>query len=169
MSYIKQKGFTLVEIVIVIAIIGILAAVTIVALKPQEIFANGRNSRRTNDVAALNSAIGQWLAREGLQETDPYAALDLTASGVLALVPSDGSIAGEGIDAEDPARALEGVLTGAGYMQNIPLDPDGATSYRVGVDELATPTHVLVCTDQIEATSTYPDTTYPNGIFCQSN
>ena len=160
----ENQGFTLVEIVIVIAIIGILAAVTVVALKPQEIFANGRNSRRTNDVAALNSAIGQWLAREGLQETDPYSTLGLTASGVSALTPGDGSISGEGVAASTVSEPED-----EGYLQNIPIDPDGSTEYRIGVDDVSSPSHVLVCTAQIEHTSTYPAATYPNGIFCQSN
>lgn len=160
----KQAGFSLVEIVIVIAIIGILAAVTVVALKPQEIFANGRNSRRTNDVSSLNSALGQWLAREGLQETDPYSTLGLTDTGVTALTPNDGSITGEGVAASTITQ-----LTSAGYLQSIPVDPDGSTEYRVGADDVASPSHVLVCTDGIEETSTYPTSTYPNGIFCQSN
>lgn len=160
----KQKGFTLVEIVIVIAIIGILAAVTVVALKPQEIFANGRNSRRTNDIAALNSAIGQWLAREGLNETDPYTAIGLTpATDVID--PSDGVAADEGA----AASAISTALVGSGYVQAIPTDPDGSTAYRVGVDDGTSPSHILVCTNAIEHTSTYPAGTYPNNVFCQSN
>jgi prepilin-type N-terminal cleavage/methylation domain-containing protein len=162
----QEKGFTLVEIVIVIAIIGILAAVTVVALKPQEIFANGRNSRRTNDVAALNTAIGQWLNREGQQganQSDPYGVLGLTASGVTAVTPADG-ITGEGVAANTVTQ-----LTSAGYLQSIPVDPDGTTQYRVGVDNVTTPSHILVCTAGIEITATYPTSSYPNGIFCQSN
>ncbi len=160
----KQKGFTLVEIVIVIAIIGILAAVTVVALKPQEIFANGRNSRRTNDIAALNTAIGQWLAREGIDETDPYTAIGLTpATDVID--PSDGVGADEGA----AASALSTALVGTGYVQSIPTDPDGSTVYRVGVDDGTDPSHILICTNNIETTSTYPAETYPNNAFCQSN
>jgi prepilin-type N-terminal cleavage/methylation domain-containing protein len=156
----KQTGFTLVEIVIVIAIIGVLAAVTVVALKPQEIFANGRNSRRVSDVGSLNSAIGQWLAREGLSETDPYTTLGVTA----AITPGDGVSQTEGVS----VAALT-PLTTAGYLQSIPIDPDGTTTYRVGVDDAANPSHIIVCTGAIEATSTYPAATYPNNVFCQSN
>jgi prepilin-type N-terminal cleavage/methylation domain-containing protein len=161
----KQRGFTLVEIVIVIAIIGILAAVTVVALKPQEIFANGRNSRRTSDVAAINSAIGQWLAREGagLAEADAYDAIGLTP--LVAITPGDGVAQTEG-----EAASVLSVLVTTGYLQSIPLDPDGSTTYRVGVNDVLNPQHVLVCTGVIEDTSTYPwDPTYPNGVFCQSN
>jgi prepilin-type N-terminal cleavage/methylation domain-containing protein len=161
----KEKGFTLVEIVIVIAIIGILAAVTVVALKPQEIFANGRNSRRTNDVASLNSAIGQWLAREGLESTTPYETLlGVTPLAIAHVIdPSDGVADTEGVDA-----ATLTTITAAGYVQNIPTDPLGET-YRIGIDDAVNPTHVLVCTNDIEATSTYPVGTYPGGVFCQSN
>ncbi len=160
----SQKGFTLVEIVIVIAIIGILAAVTVVVLKPQEIFQNGRNSRRTNDVSSINTAVGQWFNREGQDPSisDPYDELGLTATGVTAITPADG-IAGEGVDANTVTE-----LTSAGYLQSIPTDPSG-NQYRIGVDDVTNPSHILVCTDQVEFTSTYPETSYPNGVFCQSN
>ena len=160
----KQSGFTLVEIVIVIAIIGVLAAVTVVALKPQEIFANGRNSRRVSDVGSMNSSIGQWLAREGLSETDPYTTLGLIGGTIQAINTADGISTADGVAASTVSQ-----LTSAGYLQAIPSDPDGSTEYRIGVDDVANPTHIIVCTGGIEHTSTYPAGTYPNNVFCQSN
>jgi len=124
---------------------------------------DAKNSRRTQDVAAINAAIGKWLAREGLQAPDPFLALGLTETGVTEITPAD-SIVGEGID----ATSLDQIIS-TGYMQTIPVDPDGVTEYRVGVDDVYNPTHIIVCTDQIENTTVYPASTYPNGMFCQSN
>ena len=160
----RENAFSLVEIVIVIAIIGVLVATTIVIFKPYEIFANGRNAKRVTDISALNSAMGHWLSREGAREEDPYSILGLTASGVLAITPQDGSILGEGVDATTVSQ-----LALPAYLQILPKDPDGSTEYRIGADDVTSPSHVLICTDQIEPTTTYPESTYPNNIFCQSN
>ncbi|MBN2015368.1 prepilin-type N-terminal cleavage/methylation domain-containing protein [Candidatus Dojkabacteria bacterium] len=160
----EQNGFSLIEIIIVIAIIGVLVSVTIVAFKPQEIFINGRNSNRVSDIRAINTAIGQWLSRDGVMEEDPYFVLGLTAPGVTALTPSDGSITGEGVAATSVTQLLF-----PAYLEEIPRDPDGTTEYRIGINNLADPTHILVCTDTIEHTSSYSESGYPNGIFCQSS
>lgn len=159
-----QKGFTLVEIVIVIAIIGILAATTVVALKPQEVFANGRNARRLEDIKAMNTAIGQWMSREGINVSDQFSTLGLTASGVSSLTPGDGTILNEGVEASSVT-----LIKTTGYLNQIPTDPDGSTEYRIGVDDISAPSHVLICTNQIEFTSTYDEANYPNGLFCLSN
>jgi prepilin-type N-terminal cleavage/methylation domain-containing protein len=160
----KEKGFTLVEIVIVIAIIGVLAAVTVVALRPQEIFANGRNARRVSDVDAINTALGQWLSRDAANDIHPYETLGIIASGVTAITPEDGSIIGEGVAATTVSQ-----LALPAYLQIIPKDPNGTIEYRVGVNDISNPTHLLVCTDQIEFTATYPEGNYPSHLFCQGN
>lgn len=161
----KEEGFSLIEILIVIAIIGILAVVTVVALKPQELFANGRNSRRVADVNALNSAIGQWLNREGLQQTDPFSTLGLTGSGINAVDSSNGITTADGV-----AASAVTTLTSTGYLLSIPSDPISTNvGYRIGVDNVTTPEHILVCSGDIEITSTYPSSQYPNGVFCLSN
>ena len=55
----KKQGFTLIEVLIVIGIIAILAAVVLVAINPSRQFAQARNSQRISNVNALINAIGQ--------------------------------------------------------------------------------------------------------------
>lgn len=159
---ILQEGFSLLEIIIVIAIIGLLAATTILSFKPQELFADGRNTKRIGDIVTLNKAISHWLTREGTTYADPFEALGLLDEGVTSITPSDGSIADEGIE----ATSLN--LISPTYVHIIPKDPDNITEYRVGVDDIANPQHIFICTDEIEDTTNHPYTSYPNGIFCQS-
>lgn len=57
----ENKGFTLVELMIVLAILALLAAIIIFALNPAQLFARARDSQRLADLRALTSAINYYL------------------------------------------------------------------------------------------------------------
>src|SRR5688572_15066038 len=57
-----NRGFTLIEILVVIGIIAVLAAIVIIAINPARQFAQARDTQRVSDVSAISNAIGQYTA-----------------------------------------------------------------------------------------------------------
>src|SRR5260221_13270921 len=55
----SNRGFTLIEILVVIGLIAILAVIVLVAVNPARQFAQGRDTQRTSNVSTILSAIGQ--------------------------------------------------------------------------------------------------------------
>ncbi|MBT3835519.1 type II secretion system protein [Candidatus Peribacteria bacterium] len=73
----KHKAFTLVELLLAIAIMGILAGIVIVAINPGKQMGDARNTQRKFDVNTILNAFGQY-------------AID--ANGLFQPVTVDGSI-----------------------------------------------------------------------------
>jgi len=55
-----KKGFTLVEVLMAVAVVSILAIVTVVIINPAELFRQGRDANRVTDLGTLNKAVSLY-------------------------------------------------------------------------------------------------------------
>lgn len=62
LSLLQQKGFTLIEVLVVIGILAVLLLITLVAINPARQFAAANNTQRSSDVNAMLNAIHQYAA-----------------------------------------------------------------------------------------------------------
>jgi type IV pilus assembly protein PilA len=111
----EQKGFTLIEVLLVVAIIAILAGIVILAVNPGKQLGNTRNSERRADVNTILNAVYQYsIDNQGnLPSTITTTATDICAT----------------TGASCTAMIDLGVLTNNGtYLVSIPKDPQTGTA-----------------------------------------
>ena len=165
----KNKGFTLIEILVVIGIIAILAAIVIIAINPAKQFAQARNTQRVANVNAILNAVGQRIAdNKGIFE----GTFTIGTAFDCDKLPSSGvDINSASFDPND----FETVTTSMGtstlgntsgnlgclvptYIATLPTDPSGATSpdtgYVIDVDSTG---RVSVCAPKMQTENALPN------------
>src|SRR3989344_7405494 len=66
----KTKGFTLLELVIVIGILAVLGTVSVLVLNPAQLFAQARDTTRIQDLDTMKSALSLYLASVSSPDLD---------------------------------------------------------------------------------------------------
>lgn len=87
----KQKrlaGFTLIEILVVVALIAILTAITFIAINPAKNFQDTRNAQRSADVTQILNAVTQFTSEQG----NTVAMLTNTGGIAIPVCPSTAPI-----------------------------------------------------------------------------
>jgi type IV pilus assembly protein PilA len=129
---VSKSGFTLIEVLLVIAILAILASIVIIAINPAKQFASARDAQRLSDVYSILNALHQYaLDNEG-------AFPDALTTEELEICRTD-SIACEGL------YDLSALTADELYLVSMPLDPqctegsancsENGTGYFVGLTD----------------------------------
>lgn len=114
----KQRGFTLLEVLLVVAIIAVLAAIVIIAINPAKNLTDTRNAQRRSDVNAILNGVYQYsLDNDGaLPAGITSTPTEICATGTLAATCTSSSL----VD-------LSVVTTNGTYLVSIPEDPQCST------------------------------------------
>jgi prepilin-type N-terminal cleavage/methylation domain-containing protein len=123
----QKKGFTLLEVLLVIALIGILVGIIIVVLNPKARFASARNDVRQSDIRKIEGALIQYRLQEGSYPDGLTSTLKEICDPDIAN-PSTNCGSNINLSVLIPT-----------YLQSIPQDPNdkdttGGNGYQVAVD-----------------------------------
>ncbi|MCI0564170.1 MAG: prepilin-type N-terminal cleavage/methylation domain-containing protein [Nitrososphaera sp.] len=124
-----RKAFTLIELLLVVAIIAVLAVAVFVALDPATRLKDAKDARRTSDVDSILTAIHQSI----VDNKGSYPS-NMPAAGTEVQLGTDAAgcaIATGGCAVT--AAACNDLMTGtqnlAKYLKSMPIDPSGGTTY----------------------------------------
>ena len=141
-----KEGFTLLEVLLVVAIIAILAGIVILAINPNKQLGDSRNAQRSADVNTLLNAVYQY-------EIDNNGALPATGTGVV--IPTSPTAAVEvcknpGGTCTTTVDLGTSLVSGATkYLTAIPVDPKcvgcnaNGSGYKIQKDT-STPARITV-------------------------
>ena len=118
---INSRGFTLLEILLVVGIIAILAGIVIVAINPARQLASARNTERRSDLKQIYSAIQQYYIENGTYPSDIPTGSPEEICDTGTATSSHPSI--------DCGTLIDLSVLVPTYITAIPADPQGPLSF----------------------------------------
>lgn len=115
-----QKGFTLLEILLVVAAIAILAGIVILALNPTKQLGDTRNAQRRVDVSTILNAVYQYAI-------DNNGTLPASVTTTQTEICKTGGTCTSLID-------LSVLTTSEKYVVTMPYDPNGSSTNGAGYE-----------------------------------
>ena len=111
----NRKGFTLLEILLVVAALGILAAIVIIAINPGKQLADTKNAQRRTDVNTILNAVYQY-------------AVDNNGVLPASITTAETEICKTGASECTALIDLSVLTTNEKYLTALPLDPTCASA-----------------------------------------
>ena len=141
----NMRGFTLIEILLVIALIAILAGITIVAINPARQYGSASNTERQSHVNSILNAIHQYAVdNNGILPSTIPAGTSCTSTPATHGICVTGATCSTGVD-------LSVLTNSETYLIEMPLNPGYSTATNTGYSVVQSVNgRVTVCAPQAE-------------------
>jgi prepilin-type N-terminal cleavage/methylation domain-containing protein len=124
-NQLKNLGFTLIEILLVVALSALLAGIVIIAVNPGKQLADGRNTRRSADVTTIINAVYQYeIDNRGTLPGAIQSNADCSGTSSNEICKTGGSCSG--------LTDLTPLTTNEKYLPSIPVDPGVGAGNNTG-------------------------------------
>jgi len=143
----SKKGFTLLEVLLVIGIIAILAGIVILAINPGKQLADARNAQRRSDVNTILNGIYQYAVDNSGTMPATLVAAVADDDACYTMVENDyGTVNANSI----LASTLTELTDSGTYLSAMPVDPTSTVGGSDYIAVLRTTGRITVCAPNAE-------------------